>query len=136
MITKNIKQEAILPCLPQAAFTAWMDSKIHGEMTGSKAKIDPKVGGKFTAWDGYIQGETVELDPKKHKIIQSWRSNEDNWPKDFFSKITIEFLPHNKTQTKVKFVQTGVPKEYEKDVEQGWKDFYWKPMRQYFSFND
>ena len=56
-----------------------MDSKKHGEFTGDKAKIDPKVGGKFSAWDGYILGKTLELEPFK-RIVQSWRTTE--FPKD------------------------------------------------------
>lgn len=133
MNTKTINQTTILDCTPQAAYNAWMDSLQHGEMTGSSAKIDPKEGGKFSAWDGYIQGKTLELDPIKHKIVQVWRSDEQGWPKDYFSKVTIEFLPHTTNQTKIVFKHSGVPQENVKDIEQGWNDFYWTPMQKYFS---
>ena len=133
METKDIVQSTILQCKPLDAYTAWLDSTAHGDMTGGRAQIDPKIGGKFTTWDGYIEGKTLELDPKKYKIVQEWRSNEDNWPKDHFSKITVEFLPYKENKTKIEFRQTEIPEEYKTDVEQGWKDFYWKPMQKYFS---
>ena len=135
MNTKTINQTAILDCVPETAYNAWMDSKQHGEMTSGKAKIDPKVGGKFTAMDGNIEGEIIELDPKKYKIVQSWRAEKDKWPKNHFSKITVQFLPNGANQTKVEFEQNDIPEEYEEDVRQGWKDFYWTSMEKYFSSN-
>ena len=133
MNDKTIKQSVILDCSPKAAFDAWLDSKSHSEMTGGGAKIDPTVGGKFTAWDKYIEGENLEVNPKTLTIVQSWRENEDQWPEDYFSKITVKFLEHGKNQTKLEFEQTGVPEIYLEDLESGWKDFYWKPMQEYFS---
>ena len=34
---------------PEELYEAWMDAEIHGEMTGSPATSDPRVGGAFTA---------------------------------------------------------------------------------------
>lgn len=34
-------------------------------MIGGKAKIDPKIGGLFSIWDGVVKGKTIGLDPKK-----------------------------------------------------------------------
>ena len=31
-------------------------------MTGSPAKVEPRVGGKFTAWDGYITGKDTRAE--------------------------------------------------------------------------
>jgi hypothetical protein len=28
----------------------------------------PRVGGKFTAWDGYIEGITLEMEPDKRIV--------------------------------------------------------------------
>jgi uncharacterized protein YndB with AHSA1/START domain len=64
------------PAKPADVFAAWLDSVAHGAMTGrGRAKIDPRVGGAHTAWNGYIQGETLELEPGR-RIVQSWRTSE------------------------------------------------------------
>ena len=42
-------------------YKAWLDSKLHSAMTGSEAHVEPKIGGKFSAWDGYIEGTTIEF---------------------------------------------------------------------------
>ena len=67
-------------------------------MIDGNAKIDPKAGGKFEIWDGSIVGQTLELNSKTRRVVQNWRY--DNWPKDYFSKITIEFMPDRKDKTK------------------------------------
>lgn len=132
MAKKDIKAELALPCSPQEAYDAWLDSKKHGEMIGATAKIDPKAGGKFDIWDNCLIGETLELDPKAHKIIQSWRDNSTDWSDGHYSKIVVEFKNH-KGGTLLKFTQTGVPEAHIKSIEDGWKDYYWDKMKKYFA---
>lgn len=132
MQTKNIKQSIILPCTPQQAYDAWLDSKTHGEMIGAKAIIAPTIGGTFDIWDDYLIGKTIEIDKEKRKIVQKWRDNSTDWPKDYYSTITIEFLPHQDKQTKLVFQQTGIPEKHLDSIAKGWEDYYWKPMKNYF----
>ena len=44
-------------------------------MTGGAATITGKVGDHFTAWDGYIKGENMVLEPYK-RILQTWRTSQ------------------------------------------------------------
>lgn len=132
MKTRNIKQLVVLPCTAEEAYDAWLSSKKHGEMVGGDAKIEAKVGGKFSIWDGEITGKTLELDPEKHIIVQSWRYNYSDWPEDQPSKITLEFAKHNENQCKLLFSQSGIPEKYADEVADGWKEYYWEPMKEYF----
>jgi activator of HSP90 ATPase len=77
---KTLKQKVIIPAEPDQIYVAIIDGKKHSEFTGSKATSEPKVGGKFTAWDGYIFGKHLELEKGK-KIVQEWSTTE--WPKDY-----------------------------------------------------
>lgn len=131
MTTKSIKQWTILACSPDEAYEAWMDSKKHGEMIKGAAKIDPKVGGKFDIWDGAVTGKTLELDPKKRRIVQEWRYEYDDWLESEPSKIIVEFISYKKG-CKLRFWQSKIPEKYASDIAQGWKDYYWKPMQEYF----
>src|SRR3990167_314563 len=129
---KNIKQWTILNCAPEEAYRALVDSKKHGDMIGGDAKIDPKIGGLFSIWGGAVTGKTIELDPKKRRIVQSWRYEYDDWPENEPSKITVEFVP-NKNGCKLRFWQSDVPDKYVDEIAGGWRDYYWKPMQEYFS---
>jgi uncharacterized protein YndB with AHSA1/START domain len=72
---ESIRVSAVLPASPERIYQAWLNSAEHAAFTGSAADIDPKVGGHFTASDGYIEGTTLELEPSR-RIVQSWRSSD------------------------------------------------------------
>jgi activator of HSP90 ATPase len=103
-----------------------MDSRMHTKFSGcAPAKISAKVGGKFTAYDGALEGETLELRPNK-KIVQAWRSND--WPVGHYSRATFSFAPAGKGKTKLIFTQSGIPESDYEGVKKGWISFYWEPM--------
>jgi activator of HSP90 ATPase len=122
----RFKISATIPATPDAIFKAWLSTKGHTAMTGSPAKV---TGKKFTAWDGYIFGRTLELDPNR-RIVQAWRTPEfpDDAPD---SQLEVLFT---KVQggTKVTLVHTDIPEGQAESYKQGWKDFYFKPMKKYF----
>jgi len=103
-----------------------MDSRKHSVFTGAKAGISRKIGGKFTAYDGYIEGVNVELVPDG-KIVQSWRGSD--WPAGHYSTATFA-LKEVPGGTRLVFTQTGVPDEQYGSISQGWRDYYWKPMKE------
>ena len=131
MEIKTIRQSVTFSASPKEIYDMLMDSRKHAKFTGAKAKISDKVGGSFTAWDGYIIGKNVELVPGK-KIVQMWRSDEEGWPKDHFSKITYHLTAGSKKgTTKLTFSQSGLPAKVVKSITSGWKEYYWEPMKEY-----
>ena len=99
-------------------------------MTGNPAKVKGKVGGKFTAWDGYIFGSTLELEPDQ-RIVQAWRTSE--FPDDAPDS-RLEILLEKVTKgTKVTLIHSDMPEDQVDSYRQGWEDFYFKPMEEYFS---
>jgi activator of HSP90 ATPase len=113
---------------PKILYKAWLDSKVHSEMTGGQAECSAEVNGEFSAWDGYITGRNLELIPYK-KIVQSWRTTEFS-EHDDDSELIIEFTPADKgcllTLTHYN-IPSGQP-----DYKKGWMDYYFKPMKKYF----
>jgi activator of HSP90 ATPase len=134
MKTTNIKQAPSFAAPPDDVFKAWLDSAKHGAMIGANARIDPKIGGKFSVWDGFATGETLELDRTKHRIVQSWRDNTTDWPQDYYSKITLEFAADKSepARTRLHFWHCGIPTKHVDSIAKGWKDYYWQPMQDYF----
>ena len=126
MKVKTIKQAIIFKTEPHDVYEVFMDEKKHSEFTGSKAKISRKTGGKFSIYEGSIEGKNIELIRDK-KIIQSWRY--EDWPKGHYSTITL-VLRKNDKGTKMEFTQMGVPEDKYKAIKQGWMDYYWSPMKE------
>jgi activator of HSP90 ATPase len=132
--TKTLTQSIVIKASPHEVYEAYMDSKKHSEFTGQKAKVGRNVGDKFSAYDGDLKGENVELIPDQ-KIVQLWRSDEENWPKTHFSTITIELTAVDEG-TRIDFTQEKLPKKCYEDIEQGWHDYYWTPMKEYLENPD
>lgn len=130
MATESIQVSIELPVDVERLFNAWLSSEQHTLMTGGKAVIDPKVGGKFSAWDGYISGETLEIGPGK-RVYQSWRTTE--FPaKSSDSKLEVLFEPGKKGHTRVTLKHTEIPKGDGKKYHGGWEQFYFTPMKAFF----
>jgi activator of HSP90 ATPase len=114
-------------------FEAWLSSEIHTEMTGGTAQIDPTVGGSFAVWDGYASGTTATIDKNALTIVQSWRENSDDWPKEHFSTLKVWMVPTSNRACELHFEHSDVPEDRVADIAQGWQDFYWQPMQAYFA---
>ena len=116
---------------PGSLYNAWLDSDLHSNMTGGKAQVSDQVGGVFTAWDGYIRGKNLELQPSM-RILQSWRTTEFQ-DTDPDSLIEITFIPEG-DDTRVTIRHSDLP-EHGMQYQQGWVDAYFTPMKLYFQKN-
>lgn len=128
MKTRTIRQKVFIPASPREVYEAYMDAKKHSEFTGSKATSDPKVGGEFTAWDGYISGKNLELEEGR-RIVQEWVTTE--WPEDFAPSRLELTLKKVRGGTEISMVHSGVPADQADDVAEGWNEFYWEPLKEY-----
>jgi activator of HSP90 ATPase len=123
---KVIRQSITIKSTPDKVYKAFMDSRTHSRFTGGKAKMSSKIGGEFSAYDGYATGKNLELVPNEI-IRQSWRAND--WPGNHISEIRLELEPTH-LGTRITFTHKGVPeKEYE-SLKNGWTEYYWEPLKQ------
>jgi uncharacterized protein YndB with AHSA1/START domain len=130
MATESIGLSAVIPASPREVFAAWLDSATHSAMTGEAAKVDPRVGGAHSAWGGYIQGETLELDPGK-RIVQSWRTRAFP-PESAPSRLEITLVDEGGA-TRLLLAHTEIPAEQGAKYKSGWVDHYFKPMIAHFT---
>jgi uncharacterized protein YndB with AHSA1/START domain len=127
---RTIKQKVVISASPKEVYDAYVDPKKHSEFIGSKATGKAVVGGKYTAWDGYIFGKYLELDDGK-RVVQEWTSTD--FPKGSDpSRLELCF---NKvpTGTELVMVHSNVPEEQADEAAEGWIEWYWNPLKEYFS---
>jgi uncharacterized protein YndB with AHSA1/START domain len=118
----------LIPAAPEKVYEAWLESKQHGLMTGARAKVNAKVGGKFEAWDGYITGKNLKLETNK-RIVQEWRTSEFSEDEDD-SLLEITFAKA-KEGTKLTIKHCNLP-EHGMQYRRGWVESYFEPMKDYF----
>ncbi len=124
-MAKDITQSVTFDATPAAVYRALVDPKQHSAMTGSRATNDGKVGGTFSAYDGYIVGFNVELS-KGNRIVQAWRAND--WAEGAWTIARFELAPAGTGRTRLTLTQHGVPDAQHKAISQGWKDYYFTPL--------
>ena len=127
MVSFTIKER--FPVSSNILYEAWLDSEQHSAMTGGEAVCSNKESDSFSAWDGYISGVNKKLIEGK-EIVQSWRTS-DFSDSDSDSFITLKF---NETDggCEITLIHSNIP-EGQPDYEQGWKEHYFEPMKEYFS---
>ena len=128
--TTTIRQKEFIPAKPVEIYDAFLNDEKHSAFTGARATCDRRVGGKFTAWDGYISGKNVKLENGR-RIVQEWKTTE--WPKGYKPSILEVRLKPKGDGTEVQLVQTNVPTIQAKNYKKGWIDYYWLPLKKYFS---
>jgi activator of HSP90 ATPase len=128
-LTHQIRHTIRFAVPPGAIYRALMDSRQHQAFTGAPAKIDAKVGGRFTAWGPHLSGVTVEL-IKDKRIVEAWRA--ENWPAGHYSIATFD-LKRADRGTALTFTQVGVPPKNRKSINEGWKTHYWQPLKKFFA---
>jgi len=129
MSLDSFRLTEVIPASPELLYATWLSSIGHAEMTGGGAKVVPGVGGKFSAWDGYIWGVTLELQPNR-RIVQSWRTLEfPGGAADSRLEISLEPSPEG---TRLTLHHSHIPQGQGASYRQGWYDHYFDPMRAYF----
>jgi activator of HSP90 ATPase len=129
-MTEELKLSILLPVKPEELYHAWQDSKTHAAFTGDAAVIDPKVGGKFTAWNGYIMGKNLELESPR-RIFQSWRTTE--FPEDALDSLLEILIEPTGKGSKLTLIHTQIPKGQAEQYKEGWLDYCFTPMKAYFN---
>jgi activator of HSP90 ATPase len=127
--TKTIKQTTFIPAKPLEVYNTFLTAKGHAAFTGAKATCQAKVGGRFTAYDGYIWGTILVLD-EGSKIVQEWQTTE--WPPEAPPSIADFSFKDKNGGTELTMVHSEVPADQADDYRQGWIDYYWNPLKEYF----
>ena len=126
----NYTLTTLIPASPQEIYEAWLDSVTHSEMTGGEASMSDEIGAEVSAHDGYITGRNLELVPGE-RIVQSWRTTEfGDAHEDSVITVMLEDTDEGALLT---LVHSNVPDEQTSYERGGWQDYYFEPMKAYFS---
>jgi activator of HSP90 ATPase len=91
------------------------------------ARINRKVGGRFRAFDGMLEGKTLLIVPGR-QIVQFWRAT--HWKKEDWSILILTFS-RAAGGAQIDLVHVGVPAYDQRGVREGWPKFYWKPWKRF-----
>lgn len=122
---KTIKQTYLINSSADKVWQVLTNMEQIEKWEGGPAKMDDKVGTEFSLWGGEIWGKNLEVVPNK-KLVQDWWSKGEI--KDKPSKVIFN-LTEEDGKVKLELIQTDVPDEFEKDLDDGWRNFYLTPLK-------
>jgi len=130
-----MKKEALrvsgtIPAAPTTLYYAWLSTEQHSAMTGSAAKIDANVGGKYTACDGYISGKLVILDLGR-RLVMSWRTTD--FPREAPDSRVEIHLEAQGGSTRITVLHTEIPEGQGETYRATWNEKYFAPMLTFFT---
>jgi activator of HSP90 ATPase len=124
---RKLRQSVEIKASPHEVFESLVDPRQHAKFSGATAKLERRIGGRFTHYDGSPEGVVVDL-KKDSRIVLAWRST--GWPEGHYSIAQFELTP-SKGGTRLVFSQFGIPSDDFEDIRDGWKQYYWGPLKAY-----
>jgi activator of HSP90 ATPase len=126
---RTIVQKVTIPATPDEVYEAFMDPEKHSDFTNTKTIGSQEIGGEVSASDGYITARNIEL-KKGKKIVQEWTTSE--WPEGYPPSVLQLELKKVDGGTELIMTHSKVPDEQADDYAEGWMEYYWNPMIEYF----
>jgi activator of HSP90 ATPase len=123
---RELRQKYHINAGPEEVFNALTNPLAIELWSGYPAVMSTREGEEFSLWDGDITGLNLEMVPNK-KIVQEWFFGEQ---KD--KSIVTILLKEKGKQTLIELHHSNIPDNDFNDIEQGWKEYYWTPVKKYF----
>lgn len=130
---RTIKHKVRFKAPPEAIYDLLADSRRRTEVTGRKAVISGKIGGKFSTDAGQVSGVNVDLVPGR-RLVQAWRR--EDFPEGVYSMAAITLDSIAGGGTELVLTHRGVPKHLLDQIEDYWRLVYWAPMKRHGSAAD
>jgi activator of HSP90 ATPase len=127
-VLKTIEQSVRFSASAKELYDIYINPARHAAVTGRAVKITAKAGSKFSAFDGLLSGTTLLAIPGK-LIVQRWRSVTFH-DGDLDSVLVLRFVQEGK-RGRIDLVHVNVPEHDFAGVTNGWKKYYWIPLRAY-----
>jgi activator of HSP90 ATPase len=124
----SVYQRVSFTASPCELFAIYLDSKKHGAAIDDTVTISRKLGARFTAFGGMLQGRNLMIVPNR-MIVQSWRGN--SWRTGDADSILILLFSKAGRGGQIELIQANVPVHTYARIKNGWPKHYWVPGKAY-----
>ncbi|MFA6042415.1 MAG: SRPBCC domain-containing protein [Patescibacteria group bacterium] len=114
---------------PAEVFDALTDSRKLAAWSG-EGIVQPKVGGRFAMFDGWVSGKVLAYKPGK-ELGYTWKTTE--WAEAWEPSEVRYTFAKTKTGTKVTLTHANLPNAKEaREHKVGWSEHVFEPLAEYF----
>jgi len=98
--------------------------------SGYPAVMSEEPGSEFSLWEGGIEGRNISFE-KNRKIVQEWYFGDQSVK----SVVTITLKQAGSSSTDVNLEHVNIPDEVYENIVQGWDDYYFGAIQNFFNPN-
>jgi activator of HSP90 ATPase len=123
---KTIKQKHIISAQPEEVYTALVNPFTIELWSGYPAQMSTEEGSEFSIFEGDISGKNIRFEENK-LVVQQWYFGDQEEE----SIVTIRLSEHQ-MGTRADLEHTNVPDEDVPDIDEGWREYYWGAIKEFF----
>lgn len=126
----DLALEFFVHAAPDEVMVLLTDSNFVDEWSGTTSLIEKKVGGKFSMFDGWVEGKILKM--TNDELAYTWKPN--SWGEDTLaSEVHYKLVPADHG-TEVLVTHTNFPNEEEmKSHSTGWEKHFFGPIGEYLA---
>ncbi len=110
-------------------FRAMTVSKVIDDWGGGPARVQPRVNGKYSLWDGEMSGLIKEID-FPHRL--SYTLREASWDSSQLDSLVAWELEEGPRGTRLTLRHSGLPTRRIREIHnEGWGEYYLGPLKAY-----
>ncbi len=122
-----------LPTTPQRVMELLIDQQMISEWSIADAKLEPKIGGKFMMFDGWVSGKVTRL--SQYELSYTWTTTD--WEEGTKPSEVTYTLSVDGEGTKVELNHIGLPTEEEMEGHRdGWQEHFFGPLEEYIETDE
>jgi activator of HSP90 ATPase len=126
---KTFKKTFKINAEPSDVYSAITNPYTIELWSGYPAVMSEEPGSEFSLWEGDIAGRNIEF-VRDHKVVQEWYFGDQ----DVKSIVTITIKPDRENSI-VTVEHTNIPDDEFSGIAEGWKDFYFDAINNFFNPN-
>ncbi|EDQ89667.1 uncharacterized protein MONBRDRAFT_32329 [Monosiga brevicollis MX1] len=122
---KSFSIRDTIPLPAQLIFETLMNEDRVSAYTQSQCKVDSRIGGSFTMFNGSVKGVIKDLVPYR-RVHQAWRF--ESWPEGHYSDVVID-LSEAEGKTSLSIQHSEVPESDIERTQDGWRRLQLEPLK-------
>jgi len=123
---QTITQTHFVNATPEEVFLAITNPLTIELWSGYPAVMEATENFEFSLFEGEIAGRNIKVVPGQ-QVVQEWYFGDHEEQ----SIVTIDLTPA-KNKTRVDITHTNVPDEVFEEFKEGWRNYYWRPIIDFF----
>lgn len=126
---KTFKKSFKINAEPSDVYSALTNPFTIELWSGYPARMSQEPGSEFSLWEGDITGKNIEFVENK-KIVQEWFFGDQKGK----SIVIITISPYRENSL-VTVEHSNIPDEDFKDISEGWREYYFEAISNFFNPN-